>query len=126
MLEILLLYGLCKGMGNMMRSKGRSPVLLQVLVVVAWVGGEVFGFFCYGVFKAVQGASPDQVVDLGGYGVAVLAAALGVGTIFLIGSIVPAATPQPQPVGAYGNSPYQMGPPTDPQNPYNPYGDPRP
>ncbi|MEQ8788217.1 MAG: hypothetical protein RIC55_18050 [Pirellulaceae bacterium] len=123
MLEILLIVGLCKGMGNLMRGKGRSPLLMQILVVVSWFGGEFCGIIGYMVFQSAQGYNAEP--DLAGYGVAIGVAALGVGTTFLIASMIPAAAPQPQTVGAYGNYPQQMGPPTDPNNPYNPYSDPR-
>lgn len=128
MLEILLLYGLCKSMGNVMRAKGRSPLLLQILVVLAWFGGEFCGFVGYIAFQSIQGTGLGEGFDLIGYVAALVGAALGVGSVFLIANLIPAANVQPQPVGAYGpygNDPYGMQPPTDPHNPYNPYGDPR-
>ena len=54
MLEIILLIYLCKSIGAIVRSKGRKPLVFQILLVMLWIGGEFFGGVVAGVVHAVR------------------------------------------------------------------------
>ncbi|GEM_PF-1893585 len=96
MLEILALYFLCKRMGDRLRAKGwTQPIWMQIAVVVVWVGGMLFGSFVYGVYlvitkgEAAAAEGPGLIV----YPIALLSAAVSVGTLFLIVAAIPGKEP---------------------------------
>jgi hypothetical protein len=43
MLEIILLIALCRNLGNKLRAKARTPWPFQLMLVLAWFGGELVG-----------------------------------------------------------------------------------
>jgi membrane protein DedA with SNARE-associated domain len=43
LLEIILLIGLTRKVGEILRAKGRRPGWFQFLTVVLWIGGELVG-----------------------------------------------------------------------------------
>ena len=43
MLEIILVYFMCKSIGKKLRAKGRKPLVFQFMLVVMWIGGEIAG-----------------------------------------------------------------------------------
>ena len=55
MLEILLLVWLCSSLGKILRSKGRKPLVFQIMLVISWFGAQVAGFFVGGIVRAVRG-----------------------------------------------------------------------
>jgi hypothetical protein len=120
MLEILLLVFLCKSVGGILREKKRSPILFQVMMVVAWFGGEIAGFIGYGIYMGATGGE----FDFTGYIAALGGAVAGAATVFLLAYLVPAAPAEPTFGPSHGQIPpgFPGQPPTS-QNPYNPYGD---
>ena len=56
MLEIIIVWQLCKKIGNILRDKGRSPGLYQFLTVVLWFGGEVTGMIGSRVLTTNRGS----------------------------------------------------------------------
>jgi hypothetical protein len=117
-LEILVLVGLCKGMGALMESKGRNPLVLQILAVVGWIGGEIVGVIAGVVWHHLQ--HPDEDPGFAVYLFALAGAVLGAGFPFLIAFVIPARQPE-MPYMPLANQPAR---PFDPNNPYessNPY-----
>ncbi|AHF93929.1 hypothetical protein OPIT5_00675 [Opitutaceae bacterium TAV5] len=94
MLEIILLYFLCKRMGQMLRSKGWSrPIWMQILVVVTWLGCMFMGALIYGVYVVItQGEDALNDIGLAAYLPALISAGIGVGIIFFIAKMLPAQT----------------------------------
>jgi hypothetical protein len=43
MLEIFIVFRLCRALGNKLREKERSPLGYQFLLVASWIGGEIMG-----------------------------------------------------------------------------------
>jgi len=112
-LEILLLVGLCKWMGSIMRGKGRNPLLLQILTVMSWFGGLIAGAIAGAVYSLVNNPNQDpEVLTL--YLFALPFGALSVGIIFAIAFILPPVQQTPQ-YYSQGNT---FSPPIDPNNPY--------
>jgi drug/metabolite transporter (DMT)-like permease len=92
MLEILLLYFLCKKMGTTLRDKGwGTTVWLQLAVIVAWFGSMVVAGFCYAIYLVMtQGpAAAEHPSIMVLYPLAFLAGSAGVGLLFTIVSFFP-------------------------------------
>lgn len=85
MLEIILLFFLCRRLGEILRAKGRSPGWYQFLLVVLWFGGELFG--------AIVTVAVFQVDGLALYLGAILGAAGGALLAFVIANSIPPMTP---------------------------------
>jgi len=92
MLEILLVVYLCKQLGKMLRAKGRSATGFQVLLVIAWIVGELGG----GIVGVALTNSPG-----GMYLFALMGAAAGAATCFIIGRNLSSNLPD-SPRGARG------------------------
>jgi hypothetical protein len=90
-LEIILLVVLCKSMGNVLRNKGRKPLLFQFLLVGMWLGGEIVGAIIGTVVYAIRNGAPPEGIELSTYLFAIVGAAAGAGLCFLIAHLVPAA-----------------------------------
>lgn len=69
MIEILVVIGLCRKIGSVMRAKGRKPGGLQALAVVAWFGTEAL----FGVLWGMSGWEMSPMLYIG----AILAGAMG-------------------------------------------------
>ena len=91
MLEIILVFMLCKSIGNVLRNKGRNPVLFQVLLVLMWIGGEIAGFIVGAIVYAMQHGGPPDGFELSSYVFAIVGAACGAGFTFLVAHLIPAA-----------------------------------
>lgn len=101
MLEIIALVVLCQTMGKQLRRKGRKPVLMQVAVVVCWLGGMVIAAFVYGVILAiVKGPAAAERPGLIVYPVMLLGAVLAEAILFGIVWILPSKVPPPVPGSA--------------------------
>jgi hypothetical protein len=87
MLEIVLLIGMWKGMGKLLEEKGRSPILFQIGVIVAWFAGAFFGGIVGAVIAHLN--NEDIRLNLRSYLIAFLGAAAGAGFIFLIAACLP-------------------------------------
>lgn len=101
-----------------MESKGRNPLVLQILAVVGWIGGEIVGAIAGVVWHQLQ--HPGEEPGFAIYLFALVGALLGAGFPFLIGLLIPAKQPE-MPYMPVVNQPAR---PFDPQNPYgssNPY-----
>jgi hypothetical protein len=74
-------------MGSLVESKNRSPILFQILVVVMWFGGEIFG----GILGLVLARMNNEDIrfNLKSYLFAIIGAALGAGLIFAIAACLP-------------------------------------
>lgn len=123
MLEIILVFGLCKHLGGQVRAKGRRAWPYQIMLVVFWLGAEVMTGIAAGIVYAIQyGAVPEQL-SLWVYAIALAGAGLGAGLAYLIVALLPPIedalnTPE-QTVSAAG----AFGPP--PIDSDNPYASPR-
>ena len=116
MLEIILVYGLCKSLGNMLRAKGRKPLWMQVMLVVTWVGGEVVGGFVAGVVHVIRNG-PDAPMGFEVYLIAIFGAVLGAGFTFFVAYMLPSehsGSPQ-ETLGMKDDSLERR---LDPNNPY--------
>ena len=92
MIEILLLFFLCKKMGTTLRDKGwGSTVWMQIAVVLAWFGSMFAAGLAYGIYLTLtQGAAATEDPNLMVlYPLCFLAAAAGVGLLFTIVSFFP-------------------------------------
>ena len=122
MLDILLLVWLCTSLGKVLRSKGRKPLVFQILLVLSWFGAEFCAGIIYGVFQSFRGAPADMGFDFTLYVVALLGAACAAGFWFLIAYLLPSAEVNYAPpafAGQSGTAPMYQ-PPQDPNNPYAP------
>jgi hypothetical protein len=104
MLEIFIVFRLCRTLGNKLREKERNPLGYQFLLVALWIVGEIMG----GVVGFVVGAianNGDEPSLLFGYGGALLGAACGAGLVFFIAHQLPSLAIEPMridPDDAYG------------------------
>lgn len=92
MIEILVLYFLCKKMGSNLRDKGwGTTVWMQLAVVVAWFGSMVVVGFGYGLYAAITNnpAAAEHPNMMVLYPLCVLAGAAGVALLFTIVSFFP-------------------------------------
>lgn len=93
MLEIVILYFLCKNIGTRMRAKGYKPIWLQILMVLMWFGGEVFGAMVAVIVGMI--VSPPANIEtfeppmLPAYLGALAGAACAAGIIFTIVALLP-------------------------------------
>lgn len=95
MIEILVLYFLCKRMGGNLRAKGwTKTVWMQIGVVFAWFGGMFFSsliYTFYSGFTAGEAGLESRV--LSAYPLFLLAGAVAVGCVFLLASFFPSREP---------------------------------
>ena len=89
MLEIILLYFLCKSLGSMLREKGRNPLAFQILLVLFWFGGEFMGGVVAAIVHAARYGDGPQELGLGVYLFALVGAACGAGLWFLVAGLMP-------------------------------------
>ena len=93
MLEIIMLINLTKKIGAMLEAKGRKSGWFKFLTVVLWFGGEIVG--------GIMGLMLAAINDWGRlivYVIALLGAAVGAGTAYLIArSMPPLVIPTPPP-----------------------------
>jgi len=98
MLEILFIIALWKKMGEKMRGKGyERPLGFQILVPIAWFGGEFLGAFVYAIVRAIMGQQ-DTGFDIVLYVIALLTAAVFTGGLFLIVGLFERRVPCPPPL----------------------------
>lgn len=76
MLEIILLFFLTRKVGDICESKGRSGLPFKIMLVVFWLGGEIFGLILGAVISQGTGALM--------YVFALAGAAIGAGITFVI------------------------------------------
>jgi hypothetical protein len=95
MLEIVLLFCLCKAIGKVIVEKGRVAIGYQVLAVVLWFAGEISMAMAYGIYMALSGANMDEVFDITAYLFAMCGAGMGGGLAYLIALMV---KPVPDPM----------------------------
>ncbi len=128
MLEIIAIAICCKSLGDMLRHRGRKPLLFQILFVLSWFACQfLFAFgFCV-VWVIVKNAEPEFFIA---YFAALVGAASSSIFWFVVASMLPnlQATqpvrhwePLPDHLHASGFAPPpDFGPPVDPSNPYAP------
>jgi hypothetical protein len=100
-LEILILYKLCKNIGQILEAKGRPKFPFQLLVVVAWFGGEVGGGILGAIVEslALEGQEPTMLFA---YIFALIGAALGAFIVFRIAKSLPSIQEYNDPGDDYG------------------------
>lgn len=116
MLEIFLVVGLCKALGNRLRAKDIRPLWMQVMLVASWILGEIVGGIAGGVLHVIRNG-PDAPIGFSAYLFAIGGAALGAGFTFLVAYLLPANNAQPAPQTFEGAT---IRRPSDPNNPYAP------
>lgn len=115
MLEILIVIGLCRTMGRILRAKGRKPLMMQVMLVVMWIVGEFTGGFIAGIVHVMR---HGQNVEMG-FGVylfAMVGAAIAAGITFMVAHLLPSQTALPI---STSQDPFDQRT-RDPNNPYAP------
>jgi hypothetical protein len=93
MLELFLLYMICKKMGESLRAKKRKPFLFQLMLVALWFGGEFTGAVVVTVIHMMTSRDPAPMGMV--YGVAILGGVLGAIAAFTIAHLTPARKPLP-------------------------------
>lgn len=83
MLEIIILFRLAKRIGAIVTEKGRKKGGYQLLLVVLWFGGEIFGGIVGGVLAAFV-AESEGSGQLLAYGFALAGAIVGAVIAFQI------------------------------------------
>lgn len=90
MLEIIALYYLCKGMGKVLRNKGRNPLFMQIAVVICWFGSMFMSAFIYGIILVIlQGPNAAEEPGLILYPIMLLAALFSQAVLFGIAYLWP-------------------------------------
>ena len=92
MLEILLVFFLCKKMGSILRDKGwGTTAWMQLAVVIAWFGSMFAAGVGYGIYVTLtEGPAATEHPNLMVlYPLCFLAGAAGVGLLFTIVSFFP-------------------------------------
>lgn len=120
MLEILLVVFLCRGMGKLLRNKGRKPLLFQILLVLSWIGGELLGGVAGGIIHVLQHGDQPFEPGLSVYLLALCGAVCGAGFWFLVAWLLPSAQPSSAAPFAPGGEAFQLPADADPNNPYMP------
>lgn len=122
MIEILVLYYICKRLGEYLRGKGRKPLLLQILLVLFWFGGEFLAGVAAGLVQAMRHRGVPQEFDFTIYGAALVGAACGAGVVWSIAKLLPPLEPEIPSASHFGPHPGVPRewdfPPDDPNNPY--------
>lgn len=125
MLEIFGLIALCKSIGRILERKGRRSGWFKFLVVIAWFGGEIAGAILAAIVAVVMNGQREPPMGPI-YITSLICAALSVGLVFLIASLLSDLRPlqaalEPALAPASGaNFPNHTGAPlpTDANNPY--------
>ena len=125
MLEIIVLWQLCKSLGRILRDKGRKPRPFQILLVVMWFGGELAAGFVAGIVQVARQGQLDPGVNPAVYLFAVLGAACGAGITFLIArQLSPIGEEQPADFGEVSPALLPLGDLMPSDNPYqSPFAD---
>ena len=84
MIEILILYQLCKKIGAILRDKNRGPTGYQVLLVLIWFGTEFFSGIVACIVYMVMYGQKEEPPMLLMYAAALPTAALAVWLYFVI------------------------------------------
>jgi hypothetical protein len=64
MIEIILLYFLCKHIGMMAQQKGLNPTAWKIYTILCWVGAEFLGFI---IGMSLFGFNKNNLVGLMGF-----------------------------------------------------------
>ena len=83
MLEIIILFVMCKNMGQIVRRKGRRPLGFQLLLIGMWFGGEIVGGLLGTIATAMIDGQYEGVGPLA-YLAALVCAGLGAWLAFRI------------------------------------------
>ena len=92
MLEILILISLSRNVAAKARAKGRSPAPFVIILLVLWIGGEVFAAIVAAVISTIVlgDAEPNLLLV---YPAAILGAVVGAVVAFqIVKAIAPART----------------------------------
>jgi hypothetical protein len=123
MLEIVLVYYLCKRLGTVLRAKDYKPFWMQFLLVLSWFGAEFTSGFLVGYFRALHHQGSEG--QFGGmmYLLALVSAGCAASFCFVVAYMLPDKMPLRQ-TYAYPDPRAQAGPnfdlpPIDPDNPYS-------
>jgi len=87
-LEIAVLWGLCRKIGEMVEAKGHSRLLYQAVLVAMWFGGEITGFVIGVIVMGALGSGGQRDICFC-YLSAFFFAAVGAGSAFLVAAVLP-------------------------------------
>ncbi len=73
MIEIIIVWQLCKSVGRIVREKGRKAIGWQFMTVGLWLGGEIAGAVVGAVISGGEGASLYVLALVGAAGGGALA-----------------------------------------------------
>ena len=91
MLEIIILYFLCKNIGETMRNKGRTAIWMQIMMVCFWFCGECLGVFAAATYEVITTGNENMEMSPRMYLFALSGAILGTITTYVIAWIIPEA-----------------------------------
>ena len=91
MIEILILFSLCKQIGQKARDKGRKATGYQFMLVMFWFGGEIVTALIAGIILGVMYGDQAESYMLIAYAAAIVGAALGALVAFQIVAMLPEA-----------------------------------
>jgi MFS family permease len=95
MIEIIVLINLAKKIGAIVEEKGRNKGRYQLMLVLFWFGGEIFGGLIGAILAeiALENEGSGQLLA---YLFAIICAVLGAVTAFLIAkNLEPISVPEP-------------------------------
>jgi hypothetical protein len=77
MIEIIVLYFLCKNIGQLAVSKGLKPMAWKIYTILAWIAGELLGVVFGSVMFGVNIEVYKYTNELGGLMLFALVCAFG-------------------------------------------------
>ncbi len=89
MCEIILVYLMCRKIGDMVGNKGYGPILFQVLLVVAWIVGELLGLMVGFVLTETRGSGRSSTAWPQVVFCAYASAFLAISPVFLVAAVLP-------------------------------------
>ena len=101
MIEILIVWSLCKKMGNTIRAKGRAPFGYQFMLVVFWLGGEFMGGVGAAIYEQVRSGGISDELSMTVYLFALVGAVVGACFAFGVAHMVSDISQTTQREGAY-------------------------
>jgi hypothetical protein len=115
-LEIVILIGLCRRIGQIVRAKGHSAGWYQFMLVGMWFGGEIGGGFTGAVIAAIANEKHEFEFGLV-YLMGLIGAIIGAVTTFIVAKNLPSKYPERDPrEEAYFQPPPPLEEPLKPQD----------
>ena len=89
MLEILLLFFLCKYIGDRLREKGRHPLGYQIGLVVLWFGAEIVTGIVSAIVLVIMNDGREPEIAWEVYAASFVAALMTAGAMILLVHLLP-------------------------------------